>query len=1037
MEISWKFPKIIGVLTPLLPTRLVLCFAVACVVTACAADLEPVLTEMEGPVRTWQTATAEGLPSDSITAIIQTADGFLWVGTGAGLVRFDGAKFSAIPLPRSSPGGVYVTALCEGKDGHLWIGTQKEGLFELAGGRISQFTKARGLLDDDVTSVAADNNGRIWVGTKSGLNVFSGKEFKSFTTGDGLPDEFVSGVHVARSGTVWITTRSGMCQFIDGRLKSYPLEVPGRSPEHLGTYVDRQGNVWAYGDTYLINVTENRRFNYFRGSEASSVRLWSLCERRDGRLWLGTSGPGLYCFDTNNSFQRVILGDPRWTHDVRAVFEDREGNLWLGTWGGGLVQLRTHPVRVLGASQGLPANPATSLALDPAGRIVVGLQRGGLFAFANGRFERFGNSGPADMPDFISSVCFGTDGVAWAGTLGSGLYAVRNGRVVQFTTASGLSDNLVLSICAETNGAIWAATGAGVLHRCTLTNITRFDARNGLPGTPITTVIPSSSGGLWLGTGDGMILYGEGGRFNPALPAQRTSRRPVLALREGSGGRLWIGTAGAGLGCLIDGRSFSWSTASGIPSDVIAGIVEDAAGDLWLATASGIYEVSRNGVERALAGSQETLSCKMISNAKTSAESLTPFGATRGLVAPDGSLWFATSEGVLNVDPGQSHNEASLPPVYMESVSFSGRPAISVLHAGPWSETAATNAVLNVHGDLSSLDVSFTALSFSAPDRIRFRHRLEGSDTDWVEDGTSRFAHYSRLPYGHYRFRVAARLADGAWQEAPVSLAFDKPAPLYLRSWAIVLYVLAGIGLVVVALVRVVSHRRLRRALVRLEQQQALERERMRIARDMHDEMGSKLTRISFLSEHAKVEAGSNGVLAGKIGSIAETSRELLQAMDEIVWVVDPQNDNLEQLAAYLGHYAVEYFQTTSIECDLRLPSAIPQHALSSEARHNLFLAFEEALNNALKHSGATTVKIEMVADLPDFEIQVTDNGRGFTVPATLGSLETRSAGRNGYGLQNMRQRLEDIGGECLIRSPATAQGGTTVSMRIHLNGKQ
>jgi ligand-binding sensor domain-containing protein/signal transduction histidine kinase len=1027
-------------LTPLLSNRLVLSVAAAGVFTARAGDLEPMLTEMEGPVRTWQTATAQGLPSDSITAIIQTADGFLWVGTSEGLVRFDGVKFTAAPLPQPTrAAGISVTSLCEGRDGHLWVGTLKDGLFELAGGLVSQFTKSRGLLDDNVTSVAADNNGQVWVGTKSGLNVSTGQGFKAYTPRDGLPDEFVSGVHVARSGTVWITTRSGMCQFVDGRLKPYPLEIQGRSPEYLGAYVDRRGNVWAYGDTYLINVTENRRFNYFRGNEASSVRLWSLCERKDGRLWLGTSGPGLYCFD-NNSFQPVILGDPRWTHDVRAVFEDREGNLWLGTSGGGLVQLRTHPVRVLGANQGLPARSATSLALDPAGRVLVGLQHGGLFAADNGRFERFGNGSGLEMPDFISSVCVGRDGVVWAGTLGGGLYACRNGRVVQYTTASGLSDNSVLSVCADTNGAVWAATRAGVMHRCTLTNIMRFDTANGLPATPVTAVIPSSSGGLWLGTEDGTILYGEGGRFNLALAPRKSSHRPVVTLGEGSGGRLWIGTAGAGLACLSNGRSHSWSIGSGIPSDVVAGIVEDTAGNLWLATAAGIYQVNRNTVEKALAGEQETFPCEMISEAKTSFESLVPFGATRALGAPDGSLWFATSEGVLSVDPKQSQTESSALPVYVESVSFGSRPPISILHAGPWSAAAPTNAVLDVRGDLASLDVQFTALNFSAPDKVRFRHKLEGTDTDW-EEGTARSAHYSHLPFGHYRFRVAARYADGAWQETPASFTFDKPAPLYLRSGAIVLYGIGAVGLVTswaIALVRVVSHRRLRRALARLEQQQALERERMRIARDMHDEMGSKLTKISFLSEHAKVEAGATGALSGKIESIAETSRELLQAMDEIVWVVNPQNDNLEQLAAYLGHYAVEYFQTTSIECDLRLPPAIPQHALSSEARHNLFLAFEEALNNALKHSGATAVKIEMVANLPEFEIQITDNGRGFTVPPASDSngAPGPSAGtRAGYGLKNMRQRLHDIGGECLIRSPATAQGGTTVSMRIHLNG--
>jgi len=239
----------------------------------------------------------------------------------------------------------------------------------------------------------------------------------------------------------------------------------------------------------------------------------------------------------------------------------------------------------------------------------------------------------------------------------------------------------------------------------------------------------------------------------------------------------------------------------------------------------------------------------------------------------------------------------------------------------------------------------------------------------------------------------------------------------------------------VAGIVRVVSHRRLRRALAKSEQQQSLERERMRIARDMHDEMGSKLTKLSFLSEHAKMDAESAGPLAGKIESIANTSRELLQTMDEIVWVVNPRNDTVEQLAAYLSHYADEYFQNTSVECDIRLPRAIYNHPLSSEARHNLFLAFEEALNNVLKHAAASKVKIEMMVSQPEFEIKVVDNGRGFNMPAASASrVQPRGTGngRSGNGLRNMRQRLEDIGGECLIRSEPGS--GTTVSMRIHLN---
>jgi signal transduction histidine kinase len=467
---------------------------------------------------------------------------------------------------------------------------------------------------------------------------------------------------------------------------------------------------------------------------------------------------------------------------------------------------------------------------------------------------------------------------------------------------------------------------------------------------------------------------------------------------------------------------------------VVAGIVEDAAKNLWLAAGAGIFRISRVAIEKSLADAQVSLACKLMSDAKTVYDSATTFGATRALLSPEGNLWFATSEGVVNVDARQPEMELSPLPLYIETASFNGGPPFSLLRDGIWSATGSNNAPVKVRGDLP-VEIRFTALSFSAPEKVRFRHKLEGSDADWVDDGTGRFARYGRLPYGGYRFRVAARNADGPWQEAAVPFAFEVPTPIYSQSWAIFLYAIAAVVLVA-GVARMVSHRRLRHALAQLEQQQSLERERMRIARDMHDEMGSKLTKISFLSERAKLEAPAPGPLAGRIDSIAQTSRELLQTMDEIVWVVNPRNDTLEQLAAYLGHHAVEYFQTTNVQCELRLPRALPHHPLSSEARHNLFLAFEEALNNVLKHSSASNVKVEMTVKPPGFEIQITDNGRGFEVPAPSpvdASPRNTRGGSGGNGLRNMRQRLADIGGECLIRSPATRDGGTTVSMVIHL----
>ena len=822
-----------------------------------------------------------------------------------------------------------------------------------------------------------------------------------------------------------------MARFIEGRIVPYAFqtESQGRSPEYLSAYEDRKGNLWAFGDTYLINLAEGQRFNYFRSSEPASVRIWSLCEGRNGRLWIGTSGRGLLCFE-DNRFQPVMLGENRWPYDVRAICEDRDGNLWLGTSGGGLVQLRLQSVRILRSGQGLPDSAPTALALDADGRVYVGLQRGGLWVGDSGRFDQMGGGDGLELQSYISAIAVARDGGVWAGTLGNGLFALRNGRGVHLTTADGLANDTVLAVCVDGHGAVWASSADGALSCFADGQVTRFDAAQGLPDSPITAMTPAGDG-LWLGDQDGEITREENGKFFRVDAAGDWGRHSVLALCEGEQKHLWIGLDGGGLICLTNGGAMNWSSGGGLPSDVVAGIAEDDAHNLWLATGAGIYRVNGADARKSLGNARTALACKFIAGAKSSTDSGAVTGGARVLVAPDQHLWFATSDGVLNVDTRQTEVEPAPLPVYLESASVNGAAPFSLLQGALWKASDTHDAGFRAP-DLRSLDIRFTALGFTAPEEIQFRHRLEGYDSEWVDDGNTRLAHYGRLNYGNYRFRVAARNVDGAWQEAGDTFSFLVPTPLYFQRWAICLYVIAAVALVA-GVVRVISHRRLRFALARLEQQQALERERMRIARDMHDEMGSKLTKISFLSEHVSMEAGSDGPLAAKIQSIAQTSRDLLKTMDEIVWVVNPRNDTLENLVAYFSHYAAEYFQNTSTECELQLPKEVPRQPMSSEARHNLFLTFEEALNNVLKHAEAKNVKVEMAALRRDFEIKITDDGRGFSPEAVNGHAP---GGRSGNGLKNMRrQRLAAIGGECVVSS--RTGGGAMVTLRIPLNSDQ
>jgi len=326
---------------------------------------------------------------------------------------------------------------------------------------------------------------------------------------------------------------------------------------------------------------------------------------------------------------------------------------------------------------------------------------------------------------------------------------------------------------------------------------------------------------------------------------------------------------------------------------------------------------------------------------------------------------------------------------------------------------------------LRSLDVAFTAVSFTAPQQTRFRHMLEGFDLDWVASEGTRRAHYGPLPPGRYRFRVIAVNADGVWNEAGDSLSLVVVAPIW-RSW----WFLASSGLLAVgviwAVVRYITFRRLRARLKLSEQKRAMERERTRIAQDMHDEIGSKLTRISFLSEAARYAVTERGQNVPQVEAIATTSRELLQALDEIVWAVNPRNDNLEHLAGYLEQYAREYFHGTSLGCVIIVPDQLPRASLNAELRHNVFLAFEEALSNVLQHSGASRVRIEMRLQEDAFEILVADDGEGIR--------QRPGAGRPGHdGLRNMRERLRTVGGDCHITSESGQ--GTNVRLRFPLAG--
>ena len=1014
--------NIVSRVWPGLPQRTIRLLLFLAVLWGCEVPVRADSLSFGWEVKQW--LKDSGLPDHSVTCLLQTRDKFLWVGTQAGLARFDGNEFDRITDAAGHT--LKITCLYEDFAARLWVGTQNHGLLFASNNTLLPFPSEVPFPSENITSIAQDYRGDFWIGTDGGLVRIHGGSVTRFNRADGLPDDFVMAIHCAQSGALWITTRKGMCEFRNDHFVRMEFQTQGLgpNPEFLGVYEDDKTNVWAFGDTFLVNLKDGKRLNNFRGGDAASYRIWSLCEGRNGHLWITTSGQGIFSF-ANGHFNPVVFRDKMLSSDVRTILEDDEGNIWLGTFGGGLIRMRQQSWQILGENAGLPNEAASCVVVGRDGHFYAGFLRGGVFLQNHDRFDALGQRFNFEDKNLVTSICVTSNSALWISTYGDGVYQLDGNNLHHWTTANGLSDNVILASCIDDAGEVWIGTRSGELHRFGKGAMTTFGTRNGLPGSPITCLVAVGSR-IFVGTACGVALQKHGTNFVTLTTPPKLKDKPIRAVFEDAQSHLWIGADAIGLVCIAGNQSCVFEASNGFPDVDVRSIVGDLKGNLWVSTIKGIWLI-RNGV--------------FPGKLPAALSSQSVFAETAGLPGPslpggpgaaetaDGTIFFASGHGIIAVNPQVWLPHNSDLKVMLERVLLNNTP----LSPPPPEATGRTRAqarILQLRSQIHSLEFKFTAVDLGFPGKLHFQHFLEGFDSDWVDNENERTVHYGRLPFGNYRFRVRVSDGDNRWHEMPTPFAFQLKPPLWRSDEALALFGFLALGLVTVS-VRQVYHRRLRHKLAQLAQQQALEKERMRIARNMHDEIGSKLTRVCFLSE---LVLSGREVTGENLRSIAATSHKLLQNLDEIVWAVNPQNDTIESLAAYLCQYATEYFQGTNVAVDLRIPNDLPHVPLSSEIRHNLFLAFEEVISNALKHSQASQVRVEIFFTPAQFTIVIRDNGRGFVPPARAnGAPEgpTNRTRRIGNGLRNMKERLRAVGGECQIESAPNQ--GTTVTLRLPL----
>ncbi len=575
----------------------------------------------------------------------------------------------------------------------------------------------------------------------------------------------------------------------------------------------------------------------------------------------------------------------------------------------------------------------------------------------------------------------------------------------------------IFALFEDRAGQLWAGTQNG-LASFDGQKWKLFTTRDGLSENTVHAIAQDAGGNLWIGTENGGLNLFKDGKFSTIKKsADGLPGNDITCLCAGKSGGLWIGTYDHGLALFQNGKWTRFSTTNGLASDSISYVIEDDDGDLWIGSNLGLMRIQKKSLDDFAGGKINAIFCRTYGKTDGLPTRECSAGSQpAALLARDGRLFFPTTEGVVSVNPSELKPNSRTPQVFIESVLVDGREQKTNLLDSSWSQSIV------VPPGYEQLEIDYTALNFSAPDAVQFKCWLEGFEAKAKDVGGERVARYPKLPPGNYHFHVFAANEDGKWNETGSVLAITvKPwfwQTNLFRAAAIIF--LLGI---VAAIVRYLSTQKLRRELQLHKQKEALESERARIARDLHDQLGANLTQVALLGEMAVADKNSPDEIESHAKQISETARETTRSLDEIVWAINPSNDTLEGVANYACKYAQEYLALANVRYRLDLPVQLPTTPIPPEVRHNVFLAFKEAVNNVVKHAQAGEVWIRLRLLPETFVLEIEDNGRG---------VGNQAAPQNRNGLRNMKKRMEDIRGKFSISGGAN--GGTIVRLTVPLS---
>jgi signal transduction histidine kinase/ligand-binding sensor domain-containing protein len=946
-----------------------------------------------------------------ITAIVQSKEGYLWLGTYHGLVRFDGVR-STVFDSGNSPGlqnGV-ITSLFESTDGVLWIGHETGQVTRFAQGTFEPVKLDKTWPGDTVEAITSDGDGDLWLLNNTGV-LFRLRDGKTVMVPGGASPTRKAALTRSLEGRPWLVCGGQVAMIEHGCVTPFQFEDTSSGDYYERVLPACDGGLWVLVNQRLRKWRQGRWTAELDGCPHMPGGASVLLETRAGDVLAGTLRDGLYLFGAGGQtlhFSRTNGLSSDW---VRSLYEDREGNIWVGT-AAGLDGLRMRQVHMLSAPDGFKGCGVLSFWVSGTNSAWVGTEGAGLYRYTDGQWTSFTEPTGVANP-FVWSVIETREKELFIGTWGGGLMVKRGER---FETPRALSQitAAVVSLYQGRGGELWIGTTIG-LYRYERGNLAWFAGKERLAFPDIRAITESSDGTIWFGMSGGGLASLRGEAIKQFRKEDGVGSDFVVCLYADPDGTIWAGTSDGGLTRIRRGRFATINSKQGLPSNVIYHIVDDGDVNLWLSTQRGIWRASKDELNRCADGAIQSVGWLGYGKAEGLASQTCSGGFQPGAArAADGRIWFPTPKGLAIVDPANVITNNSPPPVVIEEMLADEKP-VDLRSAHRFDSRSRSSDAVRIPPGKQRFQIHYTALSFVSPDKVQFKYRLKGREEQWNEVGTKRVADYTYLRPGSYYFQVIACNNNGLWNEDGAALGFIV-LPYFWQTWwfeaSSGLFVAGALGAGVFS----VSRRRVRRKLEETERQHAMERERARIARDIHDDLGASLTRITMLSQSVLAELNGQTEAMQDVDQIYSTARELTRAMDEIVWAVNPKHDTLDSLVNYLGRFGQHFLSAAGIRCRLDVPVYLPSRALTSEIRHNVFLAFKEALHNVVKHAAATEVRISLQLEPGGFVLSIADNGHGFDWNSqdsrpSSGSEALRLS--SGNGVLNMQKRLEAIGGRC------------------------